>query len=517
MRLAAIPALLLLLAAPASAGSIPYAPTLKRCYDAILDARFDDAAAEIGRACGPAPPETCALMRAMAVWWRIQLDPDDKSRDAQFRSQIDAVIASVEAWAAREPRRADAWFFVGAAYGLRVPFRVLRTERLAAARDGKRIKDALERALALDPSLQDAYFGIGLYRYYADIVPSVLKFLRWMLLLPGGDRVDGLRQMQRARDRGELLRGEADYQLASIYLWYEHRVDDALKLLDGLRTTYPHNPLFVQAIAEVHDAYRRDSPASLDAWRALAALARERRVALPEMSETRARLGMAEHLDALFETDAAIDQLQAVVAAKPAAPYGALALAHYRLGAALDRMGWRERAVAAYRAAIASAPADDPGDVRGQAREAVARRPDAKTAEAYRLSIEGLRQIERREYAQADDSLARSSALNPTDPVTRYRQALLLKARGRHADALAAFERVVATRPVPPPSVLAASYVEAGRLLEASGNRTRAIEMYTLASGVRGAEPAAREAARQGLDRLRGALPPPSIATIAPR
>jgi tetratricopeptide (TPR) repeat protein len=490
---------------------------LRRCYDAILDARFDDASVEIGRACSQAPAETCGLMRAMAVWWRIQLDPADKARDADFRSQIDASIASVEAWAAREPKRADAWFFVGAAYGLRVSFRVLRGERLSAARDGKRIKDALERALALDPTLQDAYFGIGLYRYYADIIPSVLKFLRWMLLLPGGDRVGGLQQMQRARDRGELLRGEADYQLASIYLWYEHRVDDALKLLDGLRTTYPHNPLFVEAIATVHDVYRDDDAASLDTWRALVALARDRKVSLPEMTEVRARIGMAACLDALFETDAAIEQLQAVVDARPKSPHGAMAMAQYRLGAACDRMGWRDRSAAAYRSAIAAAPPDDPDDVRTKARAAMARQSDSKTAEAYRLSIEGLRQLQRNEYMRAAESLARSASLKPADPVTTYRQALLLKARGRDTDALAEFERVVAMRPAPAPAVLASSCAEAGRLLEAAGSRTRAIEMYSRAAGTRGADAATRQSATQALDRLRAPHSAPATRAIAAR
>ncbi len=98
-----------------------------------------------------------------------------------------------------------------------------------------------------------------------------------MLLLPGGDKVEGLQQMQRARERGELLRGEADFQLRRIYLWYEQKVDEALRLLDGLRTAYPHNPLFLQSIAEVHDVYRHDDAASLDAWRALLALARDRK------------------------------------------------------------------------------------------------------------------------------------------------------------------------------------------------------------------------------------------------
>jgi tetratricopeptide (TPR) repeat protein len=502
-RLALLGLVLLLAAHPATAGSIPYAPVLARCYDAILDARFDDAEAEISKACGPAPPETCALMRATSLWWQIQLNPYDRSNDAAFKSQIDGVVASVERWTTHQPQRADAWFFLGAAYGLRVQFLVLRTERLAAARDGKRIKDALERALALDPSLQDAYFGIGLYHYYAAIAPTALKILRWLMALPGGDRVEGLREMWQARNRGELLRGEADFQLQVIDLWYENKPDEALKLLDGLRASYPHNPLFLQSIADVQEVYRHDHAASLVAWRALFALARERRVSMPEMSEVRARLGMAAEFDALFETDAAIDQLKAVADARPSAPHGATALAYFQLGAAYDRMGYHDRAVAAYRAAITGAPPDDPDNVASRARDAMSHQPDAKTAEAYRLSIEGFRFLQRNALAQAADSLDRSAAINSSDPVTKYRRALLLLARHRDQDALGEFERLMAMHPVPPPTVLAASCVEAGRLLEAAGNRDRAIEMYQRASRIRGADAKARQAAASALERLR--------------
>ncbi len=484
------------------AGTLPYAPALARCYDAILDARFDAADSEIAQACGPAPPQACELLRATALWWRIQLDPLNTSRDAQFRSKIDAVIGAIEQWTAREPRRADAWFFLGGAYGLRVQFQVLRTERLAAARDGKRIKDALERALALDPNLQDAYFGIGLYHYYADIAPAALKLFRWMLFLPGGDRVEGLREMVRARDRGELLRGEADFQLHLISLWYEQNVDRALALLEDLRGRYPHNPLFLQSIAEIHDVYRHDHASSLDAWRALFDLAEQHRVSLPEMTEARARIGMAAQLDALFETDHAVEQLRVVAESNPTAPYGALPLAQQRLGAAYDRMGLRDQAVASYRAALASAPADDPAGVRTLAREGLRRKPDARTAQAYRLSIEGLRHLQRGALPQAADSLNRAAAITPADLVTKYRQASVLLARGRDTDALAEYERLVAVRPVPPPTILASSSYEAGRLLEASGQRDRAIEMYRRAARVRGAQANTRRAATQAINRL---------------
>ncbi|RPJ70962.1 MAG: hypothetical protein EHM24_13850, partial [Acidobacteria bacterium] len=360
---------------PALADSLPYAELLGRAYDAVLDARFDAVEPALARACGPAPREACDLLRATALWWRIQLDPVNRSLDPEFQARVTSVIEAMDAWTRREPRRADAWFFLGASYGLRVQWRVLRTERLAAARDGKRIKDALERALAIDPTLQDAYFGIGLYHYYADLGPSVLKVLRWLLLLPGGNRAEGLKEMQQARERGDLLRGEADYQLHLIYLWYEQKADEALKLLDELRRRYPHNPLFLQAVAEVQDVYVHDHPASLATWRAMFDLARQRRLAMPEMSETRARLGMAEELDALMETDYAVEQLRVVGEARPAAPYGVTARALLRLGEAQDRMGVRDEALRAYEAAIAAAPGDDPENVRGRARERLRRRP----------------------------------------------------------------------------------------------------------------------------------------------
>src|SRR5678816_4205193 len=113
------------------------------------------------------------------------------------------------------------------------------------------IKEALERALALNPRLQEAYFGIGLYHYYAGVAPAAAKMLRWLLLLPGGDRELGLREMLRARDGSQLLRDEADYQLHILYVWYEKRPEEALAIVRRLRASHAHNPVFAQAAAEI--------------------------------------------------------------------------------------------------------------------------------------------------------------------------------------------------------------------------------------------------------------------------
>ena len=362
------------------------AGALARAYDAILDARFDRVPELLGKACGgpwsaPGPPtrphsehaprEACQLLDAVSTWWRIQIDPYDQSRDAAFQAKVEAAIASTTAWTTREPRRAEAWLYRGGAYGARVQWRALRGERLAAARDGARIKEALERALALDSGMTDAYFGLGLYHYYADVAPSALKVLRWLLLLPGGDRVKGLQQMAIARQSGQLFRSEADYQLHVVYLWYEKDYGRAIELLQDLQERHPHNPHFAQAVAEIQDFYVDETSASLASWEALLEAADRHQVAEPAMARASAKLGIASQLDQLSQSEAAIAQLRDLIAERPQAPAGVIPRAHYQLGLALEHAGRRAEAADAYRDAIATADAAAPSWIAPSARAAL--------------------------------------------------------------------------------------------------------------------------------------------------
>jgi tetratricopeptide (TPR) repeat protein len=286
--------------------------------------------------------------------------PLNRRHDQAFQTQADDVIDLIDRWTMREPARAEAWFYLGGAIGARAQWRVLRGQTLAAARDGKRIKAALERALMLDPALQDAYFGIGLYHYYADVAPAFAKMLRWLFLLPGGDRERGLQEMLRARSGGQVLRSEADYQLHLVYVWYEKQPQRALELVAALAARHPHNPHFLQQIAEIEDGYTLNHAASLRAWEALADQARARQVADSAMALARAEIGAALELSHTGQPEAAIPYLKKVIDAKPSAPVGAEALAHLQLGNVYDRLARRDQAIAEYRAALAVNPADDP-------------------------------------------------------------------------------------------------------------------------------------------------------------
>ena len=270
---------------------IAHAAALASAYDAILDAAFEDVPSRLGTACDT-DAAWCRVIDAVALWWEIALEPEAQGHDRDFIKRVDTAIAAGEAWTDSEPLRAEAWLARGAALGVRAQFRVLRRERLAAARDGKEIRNTLGRALDLDPSLDDARFGIGMYRYYADVAPAALRLLRWLLLLPGGDRNVGLREMEAASERGVVMRGEADYQLHLIYLWYENRAHDALARIRGLQARHPRNPLFVLREAEIHSVYFHDANTSEVVLRALIARAEAGAINAAPLAQRRAHAAL---------------------------------------------------------------------------------------------------------------------------------------------------------------------------------------------------------------------------------
>jgi tetratricopeptide (TPR) repeat protein len=360
-------------AIPVVADRLTESARLSSVYDAILASHDSDAEALLARACPPAPTAACDDLREVMLWWDIQQDLSSRSLDARFEAASRAALASSTAGTVQAPTRAENWFYLAAAYGPLAQWRILRGDRLTAARDGKRVKDALERALSLDTRLEDAWFGIGLYHYYADVVPSALKLLRFLLLMPGGDRVQGMREMLRAREHGEPLRGEADFQLHWLYLWYEQQPTRALDLLHGLDRRYPSNPLFLQRIADVQHVYLHDHRASARTWQTLLDRAAASQVAFAAIADARARLGLAAESTELSEPQHAIDLLTSLLRSRPVAPYGVVSLADVALGDAYARAEQRQAAIDAYTRAIGEAPKDDPDGVRARGRDGLAR------------------------------------------------------------------------------------------------------------------------------------------------
>ena len=199
------------------------------------------------------------LFTADAYWWKIYLttgnlvDPDvfDVDRtstspyDAQFQNSVQAAIRTAAARVQEQKNLARSLLEEGMSYGLLARFYGLRDNDLPTARAGKKMRALLLRALKLNPSLTDAYLGVGIYNYFVDTLPTIIKLLRFLIALPGGNRELGLQQLHTAATRGDLTRGEAQFYLAKDYSRRnEQQYAKSLALFEELGAEYPDNPLW---------------------------------------------------------------------------------------------------------------------------------------------------------------------------------------------------------------------------------------------------------------------------------
>ena len=231
-----------------------------RGMNELMDGDFD-VATETFRRIQKSDPESPLgyLLEADVNWWKIYLteanliDPDVFEAlseavtpyDADFRRLDELAIRKAETRLQAHQDEARSYFYEGLAYGLRARLEALRDHALATARAGKRLRNFSLAALKLDPNLDDAWFGVGLYNYFVDTLPGYVKMLRFLILLPGGDRLVGLRQMQQAMEKGQLVNAEAKFHLAKNYSRpIDREYARSLELLRQMEQQYPHNPLW---------------------------------------------------------------------------------------------------------------------------------------------------------------------------------------------------------------------------------------------------------------------------------
>ncbi|MGH9354012.1 MAG: tetratricopeptide repeat protein, partial [Terriglobia bacterium] len=211
----------------------------------------------------PSSPLGCVL-EADAIWWKIYystadlIDPDvfdvvtsyQTPYDAAFERVIQTAIQKSEAniHARRDVARND--LYEGMSYALEARLQGLRARDMATARAGKKMRSLLLTALQLDPNLTDAYAGTGLYNYFVDTLPAIVKMLRFLIGLPGGNRALGIEQMQKAAQSGDFTRAEAKFYLAKDYTRRnEMQFSKALDLFQQLASEYPKNPFWQLMVA----------------------------------------------------------------------------------------------------------------------------------------------------------------------------------------------------------------------------------------------------------------------------
>jgi tetratricopeptide (TPR) repeat protein len=138
----------------------------------------------------------------------------------------------------------------------------MRSEYRAGARAGVRARENFIAALALDPTLADAYTGLGLYNYYVDTLSVLAKTLRFLMGIPGGTKVEGIRQLERGMQEGQISASLARFYLAMNLFNYDQRYEEALRVVGPLVEKYPRNPIYQLMKGDLNAKLGRKSPAA---------------------------------------------------------------------------------------------------------------------------------------------------------------------------------------------------------------------------------------------------------------
>jgi tetratricopeptide (TPR) repeat protein len=144
----------------------------------------------------------------------------------------------------KEHDSAEMQFYAGMGDALAARLYGLRGEGRTTARSGVRARERLLRALALNSDLADADFGLGLYNYYIDTLSAAARVLRFFMGIPGGNKKQGIRQLQHAIEDGVLVPPAARFYLAINLHNYDQQYEHALAVIDPLVEKYPSNALF---------------------------------------------------------------------------------------------------------------------------------------------------------------------------------------------------------------------------------------------------------------------------------
>ncbi len=173
---------------------------------------------------------------------RHATEEDPKARD-RILGLADEAIHEADLRLARNPNDIDALFARGWVRSLKCTY-VAMVQRAYGAgfRLATKAKDDEERVLELDPDYVDAKLVTGVYEYVVGALPWPFKLLIGFVGITGS-KSEGLKMLNDDGNRGVITSIEARTVIA-LFLRREAKYKEAIQVVRGLKSLYPHDFLF---------------------------------------------------------------------------------------------------------------------------------------------------------------------------------------------------------------------------------------------------------------------------------
>jgi hypothetical protein len=165
-----------------------------------------------------------------------------KTRD-RILGLADEAVREADWRIGRNPNDIDALYARGWARSLKCTYLAMIERGFGAGfRLAMKAKDDDVRVLQLDPEYVDAKLVVGVYEYVVGALPWPFKLLIGFAGITGS-KTRGLEMLNDAGNRGVITRIESKTVIA-LFLRREARYKEAIEVVRGLKSQYPHDFLF---------------------------------------------------------------------------------------------------------------------------------------------------------------------------------------------------------------------------------------------------------------------------------
>jgi tetratricopeptide (TPR) repeat protein len=181
------------------------------------------------------------FLKSAAYFWMFSADMHNQQIGDIFKQISYQAVDVAEKRLEENKQDINALFYLGGAYGSLGRYYGMTYSYLKSYWYGKKGVKYLEQVVELDSTYYDAYLGLGIYHYLADVLPKFVKVLSFILGLQG-DHDLGIAELQLTAERGVYARIEALFFLGAIYTYRERDYQQAMNIWNKLLLRYPDNP-----------------------------------------------------------------------------------------------------------------------------------------------------------------------------------------------------------------------------------------------------------------------------------
>ncbi|MBD2754701.1 tetratricopeptide repeat protein [Spirosoma validum] len=184
------------------------------------------------------------FLMGLAEWWKIVPNTDVTDYDDRCLSLMDTTITLAEKLYDDSDNKLEPAFFLAAAYAFKSRLYAERKKWTKATFSGKSALKYFEKCKGNADFSPELLFGDGMYDFYAQWIPENYPLLKPILMFfPKGNKVKGIKELEKTANTAFYTRVEARYFLVQIYSM-ENQYDKAYEMSKYMNEQYPDNPFF---------------------------------------------------------------------------------------------------------------------------------------------------------------------------------------------------------------------------------------------------------------------------------